>query len=343
MSAWAVAAWILVAALAAVVATTVAGSTGHAAVAVAQDGLPYLLVVAWAVLVAALVGRSWGLVLAAAVLAGYHLRLLYTRLRRNRAPAWVAQAPRLTLTVANVFVDNEQPETLAAVLLGSAADVIVIAEWNEAFARAFDRAGGAAAYPHRLLDPSDRSDYAVSVVARLPLLEGSAMVTSGPLTVAHAVVQVSGRRVTIVGLNPMAVVDPDGYATWDAQVDELIAHVGRTPGPLVVAGDLNSTTVRPKLRQLLALGLDDAHELLGSGLSRSFKLAADGPAAAVGTVARLDHVLVDHLVRPVTLTDLASGGSDHVPFVAELAVATPAASRSGAAGRAGRRGRRARA
>lgn len=323
MSAWSVVAWVLLAALAALSLSVALGVTGHAAMAVAQDAQVYLLALAWVVGVLALVTGHRALAVAAGLLAVHHVALLVPRLTPNRVPHWVAGAPRVRVAVVNVFIDNETPAALAEVVLAAGADVIVIAEWNPAFAAAFDVAGGDERYPHRLLDPDDHTDYAVAVLSTAPLAPSSTMVAEGPLAAARAVVPVGAGRLTLLALNPMAVVDPDGYEVWDAQLRALQHHLRRLHGPVAVAGDLNTTTFRPRMRRLLSIGLRDAHETLGRGLSPSFKLAAQGALAAPGPIVRLDHVLTNDLVRAVELTDLESAGSDHVPFVAELAVRLP--------------------
>ena len=62
------------------------------------------------------------------------------------------------------------------------------------------------------------------------------------------------------------------------------------------------------------------HDTLGRGLSTSFRLATSGALAAAGTIVRLDHALLSDGVWPVATRDLETAGSDHVPFVATLAV-----------------------
>jgi endonuclease/exonuclease/phosphatase (EEP) superfamily protein YafD len=306
--------------MAVLAATTLLHISGLAAVAVAQDALPYLLAFAWVVLVAALVGQSWLLAAAAGVLVAYQLVLLISRLVASRVPRWVRHAPRLELLVANVFIDNKTPAALARVLLARGGDVMVILEWNAGFVREFDTAGGQDAYPHRVFDPADTSDYAVGIVSKKPLLEESKVLTLSRLKLTQAVVDVGGQTLTILGLNPTAAVDPGGFEEWEQQLDELIQFVPSMVGPFVVAGDLNTTTYRPKVQELLDTGLVDAHESLGQGLSSSFKLSADGVLAVPGAVVRLDHVFLSHDVRAISAEDLPSEGSDHVPFVVTLAV-----------------------
>jgi endonuclease/exonuclease/phosphatase (EEP) superfamily protein YafD len=317
---WTVFGWLVLLGLAAIAATSLFGISGRAVVGLAQDALLYLLAAAWVVLVVALLAQSWYLAGAAALLVAYHLGLVISRLIKTRLPRWVRHAPRLHLVVANVFIDNETPAALARVLLAAGGDVIVILEWNPAFVSAFDAEGGTDAYPERVFDPADDSDYAVGVVSKLPLLPESEVVTHGPLKLTQAIVEVGGQPVTIIGLNPTATVDPGGFEEWEKQLDALIDFVPSVAGPLVVAGDLNTTTFRPKVQELLATGLFDAHESLGQGLSPSFKLSADGVLSAPGAVVRLDHALVSHVVRAVSADDLPSEGSDHLPFLVTLAI-----------------------
>ena len=312
--------WVIVGGLAAIAAATVLRISGHAAVAVAQDALVYLLSLAWVVLVVGLIAQKWLLAGSAAVLVAYQLVLLIPRLVASRVPHWVREAPKLDLLVANVFIDNKTPAALARALLARGGDVMVILEWNASFVREFDAAGGRDAYSYRVFDPDDTSDYAVGIVSKKPLLEESKVVTLGRLKLTKAAVDVGGPTLTIVGLNPTAAVDPGGFEEWDQQLDALIRHVPSLRGPFVVAGDLNTTTYRPKVRELLATGLVDAHESLGQGLSSSFKLSADGVLAVPGAVVRLDHVFLSDDVRAVSAEDLPSEGSDHVPFVVTLAV-----------------------
>ena len=319
---WTVLGWVIVAGLSVVAATTLLHISGYAAVAVAQDALIYLLALAWVVLVVAVVGQSWLLAAAAGVLVAYQLVLLIPRLVASRVPRWVRGAPGLELLVANVFIDNKTPAALARALLARGGDVMVILEWNAVFVREFDAAGGKDAYPHRVFDPADTSDYAVGIVSKKPLVEQSGVVTRGPLKLMRAVVDMGGPALTIVGLNPTAAVDPGGFEEWEEQLDELIRHVPSLVGPFVIAGDLNTTTYRPKVRELLATGLTDAHESLGQGLSPSFKLSAEG-VLATAPVVRLDHVFLSGDVRAISAEDLTSEGSDHLPFVVTLAVRPP--------------------
>jgi endonuclease/exonuclease/phosphatase (EEP) superfamily protein YafD len=288
--------------------------------AVAYDVLPILLLAAWVVTIAALVTRHWLLAVVGAILVVYHLLLVVPRLVAARVPRWAKRAPTMDIVVANVFIDNETPDDAARQLIATSADVVIVVESTASFMASFDEAGGSSAYPNRVSDPDDHSDYAVTVASKHELGARSRMTTIGPLRLAIADVDVQGINTLVVALNPMATVDPGGHETWKEQIEALKEFLPTLSGPAIIAGDLNTTRYRPEFEELLELGLHDAIDSLGKGLDTSFKLGADGVLATVGAVARLDHALVNDGVFPLSMEDLEPCGSDHLPFKIRVAV-----------------------
>src|SRR3954447_1616304 len=292
--------------------------------AVAYDALPMVLLLAWVVLIAALLASQWLLAGVAAALAIYHLVLVLPRMWATRTPRWAKHAPRLDIVVANVFIDNKTPDDAARQLIKAAVDVVIIVESMAPFMAVFDEAGGKDAYPFRVSDPSDDSDYAVTLASKRELGPESRMDKIGPLRLAIAEIDVEGTLTTVVALNPMATVDPGGHETWKEQIDELKKFVPTLNGPAIIAGDLNTTRYRPEFTELLDLGLTDAIDSLGKGLDTSFKLGSDGVLGDVGAVARLDHALVNDRVHALAVEALEAGGSDHLPFKLTVAIRTGA-------------------
>jgi endonuclease/exonuclease/phosphatase (EEP) superfamily protein YafD len=290
--------------------------------AVAYDALPMLLLLAWVVLIAALLASQWLLAGVAAALAMYHLVLVLPRMWATRTPRWAKHAPRLEIVVANVFIDNKTPDDAARQLVEAAVDVVIIVESMAPFMAIFDEVGGKDTYPFRVSDPDDDSDYSVTLASKRELGAGSRMEIVGPLRLAIAELDVEGAAMTIVALNPMATVDPGGHETWKDQIDELKKFVPTVTGPMVIAGDLNTTRYRPEFTELLDLGLTDAIDSLGKGLDTSFKLGSDGVLGDIGAVARLDHALVNDLVHAIAVEDLEACGSDHLPFKLTVAIRT---------------------
>jgi endonuclease/exonuclease/phosphatase (EEP) superfamily protein YafD len=316
--------WIVCAGLTAVVVSRYVDIKANvdegSGLAVAYDALPILLLGAWVVMIAALVTRHWLLAVIGGLLGVYHLSLVVPRLLAARVPRWAKRAPTLDVVVANVFVDNETPDDAARQLVAASADVVIVVESTAAFLAIFDEVGGSSAYPNRVTDPDDHSDYAVTIATKRPLGPRSRMMTIGPLRLAIADVDVEGISTLVVGLNPMATVDPGGHETWKEQIEALKEFVPTITGPLIVAGDLNTTRYRPEFEELLEMGVHDAIDSLGKGLDTSFQLSSDGVLSTVGAVARLDHALVNDGVFPVSMEDLEPCGSDHQPFKLRVAV-----------------------
>ena len=120
----------------------------------------------------------------------------------------------------------------------------------------------------------------------------------------------------LFGLHPLPPLDAERGANWRAQLGDYRERGGRAEQagrPLVMVGDLNATRWHPPLTRLLGR-LSDIHEARGKGLSRSW------PTNYLMRMGRLDHGLVNRLVVPLSVSDVAVPGSDHVGFVATLAV-----------------------
>lgn len=326
--------WIVCAGLTALIVTRylhIVGTVDEGSgLAVAYDALPFVLLAAWVVTIAALVTRHWLLGAIGAMLGAYHLYAVVPRLIAARVPRWAKRAPTLEIVVANVFIDNKTPQDAARQLVEISADVVIVVESTAAFMTVFDDAGGSDTYPNKVSDPDDDSDYAVTLATKHELGPRSRMATVGPLRLAIADIDVNGIRTLVVALNPMATVDPGGHETWKEQIEALKEFVPTVTGPLIIAGDLNTTRYRPEFEELLEMGLRDAIDSLGKGLNPSFKLGAEGVLAKVGAVARLDHALVNNAVFPLAVENLEPCGSDHLPF--KLTVAVRAVEGSGQAG-----------
>lgn len=315
--------WAVCAALAAVICTrhvqiaarrTMQVGSG---LALAYDALPVLLLIPWLIAVLAAWTGYFLLMTVAIALCVYHVVLLVPRLMADPTPNWVPGAPVVSLVVANVFVDNQTPADAAQQLLGSGGDVVVIVESTADFMTVFDSQGGADTYPNRVVDPDTGSDYAVALVTNRTLGPRSQFCTIGALRVVLAEIETDGANLLVVALNPMATFDSGGHETWMEQLQALEDFLPTLDGPVVLAGDLNSTRFRPEFERIMALGYTDAIDALGKGLSASFKLAA---GSALGGVVRLDHALTNSEVHGVSMKNLKACGSDHLPFQVELAV-----------------------
>ncbi len=313
--------WGVVTLLAVVVVTWWSGVDRFAFLAMVHDSLPVVLSLAWLVGGYALFTNRWPLAAAAAVFVGLHLAVVLPPLARGPVPAWAESAPRLSVVLANVFVDNRTPDRAATALVRTGADVLVVAERTDEFMTGFRAAGGENAYPSRLDGPADRPDYAMTIATRVALLPGSEVVRGGALTAIHAVVDGGSRPVTVLGVHLSALLAPGGFRSWRTEIRELGELLATLTPPFVVIGDFNSSRFRPEFARLVRrAGLTDVHGGVGKGLSRSLKLSARGFLASVPAFTRVDHALVSPGLHALDVQNLETAGSDHHPFLAMLAV-----------------------
>ena len=266
------------------------------AIAVAYDVLPLVLFVAPVIAVSAVITGHLLLAGAAGALIVYHTVLVVPRMVSDRIPAWAKAAPRFRLLVANVYVDNPTPQAAAAQLVGSDADVIVIAEATPEFMSCFDAAGGNDSHPLRVIDPTDTSDYAVAIASRLPLRDSSGVRTIGALRLScrgrHRRAHDNDRCVESDGhLRPGR---PRDLEATDRSTENVHPHRVRT------TRGRGGSQHHPLPQELLETGLMDGIDSLGQAWSSSFSLKSVWPLGSIDSLPALT-------TRPWC--------SDHLPFL----------------------------
>ncbi|GMU40317.1 MAG: hypothetical protein AMXMBFR23_11830 [Chloroflexota bacterium] len=220
-------------------------------------------------------------------------------------------SPRLRVVTANVLMSNTDLDRLAEDILAQAPDVVVFEELTRAI-EAFSPAL-AAAYPHRVATEVPW----VTLASRWPLEDARVLpIADGDRArdLLAASVVVGGTRVSLVAVHFMPPLDGEAYRTNAAQRAVLQAEVDATPGPLMVVGDFNATTLSPSFARLLS----------GTGLriATSSRLAEPTYYAYGRFGVRIDHVLV----RGVTVAEEAAfdlTGSDHRGLVVEVGLPAP--------------------
>ncbi|MDF2714866.1 MAG: endonuclease/exonuclease/phosphatase [Paenibacillus sp.] len=93
------------------------------------------------------------------------------------------------------------------------------------------------------------------------------------------------------------------------QAGEARAIIGRRTGPVVLAGDFNTTPGSPELRLLLDGGLADCF----AGSTHDFTIPSEAPDR------RIDYILHSGQLVKVQAAVLGAMASDHCPIIAELA------------------------
>jgi endonuclease/exonuclease/phosphatase (EEP) superfamily protein YafD len=312
-------AWSYVALLAVIAISIWGGMTRFGGIITLLQGLvPIVFVPIWVLAVIALLTKRRILAAVCAVLALTHLVLVLPALGTNRVPAWAATAPRIKVFSANLFDRNTKPDQAAARVMKSDADVLALVEVSVAVHDALVRDGINRLFPYQVRDRASPSGDTDGIYSRIPFTDGQSL----PLLENNAptvTVWVDGRPIQIVAVH----IDGAQHQMWKF-TGELAAlqPIARSAfRPLVITGDFNATRWNPPFADLLHIGLTDAHEDRGKGLSRSWPLTGT-KLAHFGPLLRLDHALVNRTAAVMSVKDIRVPGSDHLAFEVQLAIGT---------------------
>lgn len=212
-------------------------------------------------------------------------------------------SPTVRVYVANLLVENDDVDRIAASIAEADADLVVLIETGPEVKAALDRV--LADYPYRV--PA-RADWRQNIVAsRSPLAE-----LPTPADGLHA----QGVRAE-TALGPITVFATHLTRPWPfqfqwgqiTQVMALEARMSGQPGPYLAAGDFNSVSTARIGRQLRDAGLRAEPGFPGTW-------PAWAPAFA--RVA-IDHAYVSPELTVVSRRLGRPTGSDHSPIVVEIA------------------------
>ena len=159
-----------------------------------------------------------------------------------------------------------------------------------------------------------RRQYGTAILSAWPLLASENI----PLPRATADDEQRGLLVLDVDLDGEALRLHNAHLGVSAaerwlQVEAILAKAGETSAPHALLGDLNARPAAPELAPLFER-FRDAWSVAGEG--EGFTFPASEPKA------RIDYVLVSPQLEVRGVRVPALQGSDHLPLVAELALAT---------------------
>jgi endonuclease/exonuclease/phosphatase (EEP) superfamily protein YafD len=250
---------------------------------------------------------------------------------RGTKPAQTADS--ITVMSFNIWGYSESAETAQAIVSLRTPDVVALQELSPSMAQTLAEELGDV-YPYRLLEPEEGAD-GRGVLSRYPLTDASTSVSS-PLSSFAQVVEIElGERVLTlynVHLAPTMVFHyleangsvaegvRSGMNARERQVTQLISELDHSQGPVIVAGDLN-TTDQSDVYPVLARHLKDAHRKVGHGFGHTFP-AYMGSFRGIPIFPRT--VRVDMIFYSADFVFLDSqvarghGESDHLPVLARF-------------------------
>jgi endonuclease/exonuclease/phosphatase (EEP) superfamily protein YafD len=266
-------------------------------------GLPFALLLAPpSLLVGVAVGRR-RLVAGAMVLVVAQAVIVWPLLPGGGPDApGSGEGAALRISALNVYVDNDDPSTMAAQVLAIERDVVGFVELTPEAEAALETAGIDERYPHR-------------VGTALPGTVGAVLYSRYPVTlvgeptseVLAADVDVPGlgrTRVLLVHVFPPAGGDQGG---WRRTLAELDRTLEAAPTPWIAIGDYNATHTHRPYRDLLRDGRRDAH--LATGRGRAATWPADG--RILPTAFLIDRAIMSPDLEAVRTAERTVAGADH--------------------------------
>jgi endonuclease/exonuclease/phosphatase (EEP) superfamily protein YafD len=258
-------------------------------------------------------GRRWVLTLLAASLCVVMIGIQLPRYFGAKASEMPAAGVRVM--TANLGMGRADPLAIAA-LARASADVLVVQEMTSEAATGLTSAGIDDTFPYRVIDPRAMAS-GVGVWSRYPIVESRA-VDGFSLPMLSARLRLPGVVLdpTVVAVH-FAAPWPQSIGAWRQDMGRFPAvmqQLGRNPGAVIVAGDLNATLDMLPFRRLLSEGYRDAAEQAGAGLTRTYPNRRWRPA-----LLGIDHVLV-HDCAVASARTIALPGSDHRGLIATVDV-----------------------
>jgi endonuclease/exonuclease/phosphatase (EEP) superfamily protein YafD len=303
--------WVVVAGLVGIVLLRLVGLESRSGFVFSLVALtPWLLLLAWIVLGAAVVVRDRVLLGAAVVLVLLQVAWVAPDGPWAGDPASLDGREPIRVVSSNASDHNLTPQALAAALLAEEPDVLVVVEHSPEMAQALEQAGLREQLPNAAEDP--RSGTAGSAIfTRLPMADRTVIVPGGTPMVT-AMVELDGVATQVVAVHTtQPLVVQNGL---DRQLGALAGLVGAADHPVVLAGDFNANTQTAGFRSILEAGATDAHRASGRGWARSW------PATTPFPVLLLDHVVATPPFEVVGTAEGQGWGSDHRYVVADLVV-----------------------
>ncbi len=271
--------------------------------------LQYVVLLAIVTVIFALDARfkwaAFSLVVAASAFC-YQLLPLYAGGRPTSA-----QPRTLRLVSSNIAFFNENKDELIRFVSAENPDVVVLYEITEEWLPTLKQLE--TTYPDPKIFPR-KSHAGIAVFSRLPLQDAQRrLIGASPSSVITANVVLGDLKLSLVGAHPDPPVSWAATLRRNDQLAALAELVTTLPMPLVLAGDLNTSSFNPVFKRFIDdTGLRDSRR--GFGMLNSW--SANLPLIRT----TIDHFLVSPRVKVLDRRVGPYIGSDHYPIVVDLLV-----------------------
>lgn len=217
-------------------------------------------------------------------------------------------APRITVMNANLYEGRADASEVVDAVRDHHVDILVLEEITPGLLAEMDADGLAELLPERVGEP----DY---MVAGTMILANRPLTDHVRLRTIFQGWQASYGDLTVLGVHPVAPVDPAG---WRADHAAILEQAEADDADLVV-GDMNATPDHEPMRRLDAAGFRDAGEVSNQGWQPTWPANHVGVFPILPPVVRIDHVLIGDGLASLGTSTVDIAGTDHLALVATVA------------------------
>lgn len=249
------------------------------------------------------------------LLSAFHVFLIWPQVVGVVAPSEPqSRSSSLRVASVNVYGGNFDQESIAAELLASRADLILIQELTPRWALRFGQADFLSAYPERC--QIVREDYfGLGIFSRLPFSCEEKQLLNYPAQ--RAVIQFPGAAtIEVLNVHTMPPIDVELFLEWRDMLQGAFHLSQQRRHPLILGGDFNLTPFHALYRSAQKdFGLSSAHDLVG----RSSATTWPNGTGFLPPI-RLDHLFLSPELEALQVSEGVGKGSDHKPVFAELSL-----------------------
>lgn len=219
----------------------------------------------------------------------------------------------LRLVSLNVLTSNSRADLVLDFLRRTEADVILLMEVNDRWLA--DLAALQTSYPYQL-KAAREDNFGIALFSRIPLTNTSVLeLGEAEIPTLTAEIELGGQKIFLLGTHPLPPGSAENSRLRNEQLEKIAATVCSQSLPAIVIGDLNCTPWSPYFSRLLAAGgLKNTSQ--GLGVFNSW------PATLAIVGIPIDHCLVSRSIRVIQKELGPHVGSDHLPVIVNLQLAS---------------------
>ena len=267
--------------------------------------MPWVTLACAIPLVLALAARSRVLVAGAAVLTALCVWF--------QVPLFTGGAggePELTVATVNMTLGAADADAVVKLVRAHDVDVLSVQELTAEAVAALEDAGLSSELPFNAAFPEPGVP-GTGLWSRYPLSE-PADLAGFTAHAVRAIVKAPGGDITVFAVHPQAP-GKHNHKNWSADLSALNDVLAAQTGPVLVAGDFNTTRDQAGFRAIEGLGYGDAADQAGSGFAPTFPENRElWPLVAIDHVLERDTGLVGLRTQTVIIAR-----SDHRALVVE--------------------------